>query len=736
MKNTHLGKVHFIGIGGSGVSGVAALALKMGYEVTGCDLEKNTAYASNVFQGHDSVHIKDCDLVVVSPAVFFQTKKIPEVELAKKDGKLMTWQEFLGKVLLKQKKLICIAGTHGKSTTTAMAGKLLVDNGFDPIVVLGAMVPEWGGNSRFGNGEYAVIEADEFNNNFLHYNPDIAIVNNVEFDHPDFFKDEEDVKKSFENFKKNLVGEKVLITQEDSLNKKFNLKVLGSHNQKNANMVFLLGKTLGIEETKIIESIEGFVGISRRMELIGEKNGIKIYDDYAHHPTAIAATLEGLRRAYPQSKIWTIVEPHGYSRTNSLLSSYKGVFDQADNVIIGPIFKARDVETFGMTPDVVAEASEHKEIVGVDSFEKIKDIIVDESKTGDVVIVMGAGKSYVWAKEILKNLGTTTFKDLTAFKIGGKIKHYKEVKNKEDVVDAVRFAKENKLSIFILGDGTDILASDNDFGGVVVRYTDSEIKFNDDGTVVSGAGANWDELVELSVEKKLQGIECLSGIPGTVGAAPIQNIGAYGQELKDTFVSLEAYDIENEKFVTLDSNYCDFGYRESVFKRRDHWQKYLICSVTLKLQRNKPGSLGYESLKKEIQKDNPSLLEIREVVLKIRSDKFENPRVAGNAGSFFKNPIIESSEKERLESKYPGIKIFKFGDKFKVSAGWLIEKAGWKGRSYKTASVSKKHALVLINKDWNGVANDFVELSDKIISDIKSKFKIKLEREVQLINFQ
>ena len=166
-------KIHLMGVGGSGMAGVAFLASKMGYEVTGCDLEGSTAYAKNIFKGHSPDHLRDVDLLIVSPAVVYQNSNNAEFVEAKERKLVMTWEEFLGKILLKDKKLICIAGTHGKSTTTAMAGKLLIDNGFDPIVILGANVSEWGCSARFGHGDYAVVEADEFNNNFLkssHFN--------------------------------------------------------------------------------------------------------------------------------------------------------------------------------------------------------------------------------------------------------------------------------------------------------------------------------------------------------------------------------------------------------------------------------------------------------------------------------------------------------------------------------------------------------------------------------------
>jgi UDP-N-acetylmuramate--alanine ligase len=391
-----------MGVGGSGIAGIASLASKMGYEVTGCDLEVSTAYSNKFFHGHSPDHLKNIDLLVVSPAVLYQNPDNSELIEGQKKGIVVTWEKFLGKILLKDKKLICIAGTHGKSTTTAMAGKLLIDNGFDPIVVLGANVSEWGGSSRYGKGEYAIVEADEFNNNFLNYHPEIAIINNIEFDHPDFFKNEKEVEKSFSKFVGNLVGRKLLITEKDSLGRKFNLKILGEHNQKNANMVFLLGKALGISEEKIIKSIEGFQGIGRRMELIADKNGVKIYDDYAHHPTAIATTLKGLREKYPNSKIFVINEPHGYKRTKALLERYKGVFDSADKVIIGPIFQARDEKDESITPELVAKISGHKNAIGVNSFDKVIENWKTESGDYDIVVIMGAGKSYLWAREIAK----------------------------------------------------------------------------------------------------------------------------------------------------------------------------------------------------------------------------------------------------------------------------------------------------------------------------------------------
>jgi len=433
MKNNNRLHIHFMGIGGSGVSGVSLLAYKEGFRVSGCDLERETPYLpkvkkyiSDIYVGHDASHLEGVDLVVVSPAVFFQSANNDEVIEAKKRGILITWQEFLGKYLHKGKKVIAVAGTHGKSTTTAMVGKLLEDAGLDPLVSLGAKVEKWGGSTRFGKGKYFVTEADEFFDNFLNYHPEIIIINNIEFDHPDYFKDEESVLDSFRKFAGNLRGGKALIVNEDdpgvkklleSLdlnnirlikynpkkdNLRFNLKVPGKHNIANALGVIALGKYLGIKDSLVEKSLESFTGAGRRMELIGENKGIKIYDDYAHHPTAIAATLEGLREIYPKNRIWAVAEAHGFKRTKALIHKYDGVFDRADIVIIGPIFKARDLETFGITEKLIAKASKHKNARAFNKLNEMFSYLKKNLVSGDIVLVMGAGKSNLWAQKLLR----------------------------------------------------------------------------------------------------------------------------------------------------------------------------------------------------------------------------------------------------------------------------------------------------------------------------------------------
>lgn len=326
-----------------------------------------------------------------------------------------------------------------------------------------------------------------------------------------------------------------------------------------------------------------------------------------------------------------------------------------------------------------------------------------------------------------------TFKELTTFHIGGKIKYYAEVESEREICQALYFADKEKLPVFILGGGSDFLASDRDFNGLVIKYTGKKYSINGE-TVTAEGGMLWDDLVKVVVGAGLSGMECLSGIPGTVGASPVQNIGAYGQELKDTFVKLKAFSISDGKFVEFNRDDCRFGYRESIFKDEKYRQKYLITEVTFKLSKERENRNLYESLKGEIG-PNPTLSEIRNAVLKVRAQKLENPAEFGNAGSFFKNPIIGGREKEKLVGNFPDAKVYPFENVFKVSAGWLIENAGLKGAVYGGAAVSSKHALIIINKTGSATSNDVVSLSEMIIKKVFDKFGIRLEREVQFVNF-
>jgi len=333
-----------------------------------------------------------------------------------------------------------------------------------------------------------------------------------------------------------------------------------------------------------------------------------------------------------------------------------------------------------------------------------------------------------------------SLKDKTSFHIGGRARYFVSVKSKQDLSGAYKFSKEKSVPVFILGDGTDILLNDRDFNVLVIKFENRDFEVTSAGgnryQVTAGAGLNWDEFVKKAVNENLGGVECLSGIPGTVGASPVQNIGAYGQEVKNTVAEVEAFDSRTGEFVRLKNGDCKFTYRDSIFKKEK--ARYFIISVTFLLEKDIKPTLTYASLLRYLEENkikNPGLAEVRSAVLDIRAKKLENPKEVGNAGSFFKNPVIEKEAFNKLQAKWSDMPHFESGDKIKLQAGWLIDKAGLKGKSVGGAMVSTKNALVIVNADDQATADDVKTLADKITEDIKEKFGLVLEPEVQFINF-
>ncbi len=250
----------------------------------------------------------------------------------------------------------------------------------------------------------------------------------------------------------------------------------------------------------------------------------------------------------------------------------------------------------------------------------------------------------------------------------------------------------------------------------------------------AGAGEKWEDLVDYAVARNLGGIENLTLIPGTVGAAPVQNIGAYGAEASDVIVSVKAFHLEKKEWMTLDNEACGFGYRDSIFKR-EMKNRAVICSVVFRLSKTPELRLDYGDIRKELAAGdivNPSVRDISSIIAGIRRSKLPDPQQAGNAGSFFKNPVITESEFQVLSSSYPHAKVFRQGDLYKIPAGWLIEQAGWKGYRLGDAGCYEKQALILVNYG-TATGRDILALAEKIEASVYDKFGISLEREVNII---
>ncbi len=329
-------------------------------------------------------------------------------------------------------------------------------------------------------------------------------------------------------------------------------------------------------------------------------------------------------------------------------------------------------------------------------------------------------------------------KNKNSFGVPASAKYFAEIETIEQLIVLLKnpeFKNESKL---ILGGGSNILLT-KDFEGIVIANRIKGIKIlseNDDEVIISsGGGVVWDDLVEFTVARNFGGLENLTLIPGTVGAAPIQNIGAYGVELKDTFVSLKAMELSSFELREFQREDCNFGYRDSVFKQK-YKGKYFIYEVTFRLKKNPELNISYKSLKEEFEKIenlDPTVRIISEIVKKIRTSKLPDPKILGNAGSFFKNPELNKEEFEVLKTQYEDLPFYKIDDDiFKVPAGWLIEKCGLRGFRDGNVGTYPNQALVIVNYGVNS-GEEIKNFSKKIQEIVFDKFGVNLQSEVNII---
>lgn len=331
-----------------------------------------------------------------------------------------------------------------------------------------------------------------------------------------------------------------------------------------------------------------------------------------------------------------------------------------------------------------------------------------------------------------------SLKDYNTFGIDVSAKYFTSFNNIDELNDILDFSKSRNENHLVIGGGSNILFTKN-FDGVVAKNALVGIEIvNEDEQhfyVKANAGEAWHRLVLFCLDNNCNGIENLSLIPGCVGAAPMQNIGAYGVELKDIFFELEAYNIEEKAIKKFSLADCEFGYRESVFKRQLK-NKYVIVNVTLKLNKKPSYNTKYGAIEQELEKmgcKELSAKNIAQAVINIRSSKLPNPLQIGNAGSFFKNPLVDVQVYTHLMQQYPDIPVYPAqNNKYKLAAGWLIEQCGYKGYRKNDAGCHAKQALVLVNYG-RASGSEIFELSSEIIDAVKQKFGVDLEREVNII---
>lgn len=337
----------------------------------------------------------------------------------------------------------------------------------------------------------------------------------------------------------------------------------------------------------------------------------------------------------------------------------------------------------------------------------------------------------------MKRTSDASLKHLNSFAVEARAAQLLELESGQDLKTFVAEHHFDPTRDLILGGGSNILFAGDIHGSVILNRVSGKKLIEDSVTEVileASAGENWHQLVMWSLDQGLSGIENLSLIPGLAGAAPMQNIGAYGVELADVLDSVQAIDLQNGQFREFQKTDCQFTYRDSRFKSSDAG-KYLITGIRLRLQRKFTPTLSYKGLGEELQAmgvKSPTAKQVSEAVIRIRQRKLPDPKITGNSGSFFKNPVVSHDTADQLKKDFTGIPVYPAGNGAKLSAAWLIEKCGWKGRSNGGAAVSEQHALVLINKG-HATGAEILALADAIRESVRERFGVELEPEPLIV---
>ncbi len=447
--------IHLIGIGGSGLSAIALLLHEMGYTVTGSDradspfMHELRSAGVTIQIGHRPENVAGADLVVRSSAI---PDDNPEVQAARAAGiPVLKRADYLGQ-LMTGKTGIAIAGTHGKTTTTAMLAWVLSELSQEPSFIIGGVSRNLGVNAHAGKGTHFVIEADEYDRMFLGLKPVIEVITSIEHDHPDCYPTARDFQQAFEEFASLLPENGTLVACADdpgaaglaakvrktgkqvftyglstgmdasassmkpnsnggfSFNATFlghpssvDLQVPGEHNVRNALAVLAVISLLGLDAAKASQALGRFTGTGRRFEIKGEANRIAIIDDYAHHPTEIRATLAAARARYPQARIWAVWQPHTYSRTQALFAGFAQSFGDADQVIVSEVYKAREPQQ-DFSAEQVVKAMSHPAARFIAGLAEIQEYLIDHLRPGDVLLVLSAGDADQVSRNVLARL--------------------------------------------------------------------------------------------------------------------------------------------------------------------------------------------------------------------------------------------------------------------------------------------------------------------------------------------
>lgn len=781
------GKVHFVGIGGIGMSGLARILHAWGYSVSGSDStasDVTTALMAEgipVTIGHTDVERAGrADLVVITAAVRGENA---EVRAALTAGVPIVKRAQLLGLLSDARRGVAVAGSHGKSSTSGMLVTALQSLGADPSYAVGAIVGSTGTNAAPGAGQEMVVEADEYDYSFLQLHPEFAIVTNVDYDHPDLFPDQAAYDHAFLQFVGNMrPGGALVIAADDPGAKRvlgnlpedrayhvvtfgqaegadwtlawlndgwvavapdgerypLSLQVPGAHNYRNAIAALALLVALGHEPGPAAAALGRYTGVGRRFELKGEARSVTVVDDYAHHPSEIAATIAAARDRYPGRRIWAVFQPHTFTRTAAMLDEFAEALRPADKVALLDIYAARETNTLGVSSADLAQRLGDVPVYATP--EAAAEALAKSVAANDVVLTLGAGDVTATGPALLRHLRAESEKAdarsangaeaqrtlptararrgktaaietvpgyphlriqrdapmslYTTWRIGGPADALVRASTAEDLIAAVQWGREQGLPITVIGGGSNLLVDDSGIRGLVIlsrtpgERAEKLVSVEDLGDSVRlrvGAQAPLSWVGRYAAEHGWAGLDWGVGLPGTIGGATVNNAGAHGTELKDHL----------ERIVLL-------GEDGTIREEPAAWLEAEYRKTRIKAHPRPRPEIVVESIFVLPKGDREALLTLADDHARFRK---ETQPTGACAGSVFANP--------------PG-----------DYAGRLLEVAGLKGYQIGGARFSPKHANWIIN-EGNASAEDVRALIAHAQATIRERFGIELRSEVE-----
>jgi UDP-N-acetylmuramate--L-alanine ligase/UDP-N-acetylenolpyruvoylglucosamine reductase len=741
--------IHLLGVSGSGMSGLARLLLDRGYAVTGSDLQETAtvreliAKGLRFYQGHDSGRTEGIDLIAYSSAI--SPTNIERVS-AREVGIPQVRRADLLAALTRAKRCLVVAGTHGKTTTSAMLTMALQEAGFNPSFYIGADVPSLGRNAAWTDGAWMVLEVDESDGSLSAFDPQAAIILNIEEEHLDHFESLEQIEEVFLSLAKRTSG-RLVYCHDDPIAKgalsglpnavgygfgveaswrvedwetigggstfylehaqtrigPVRLTIPGRHNVSNAAAVLSMALGLGAGVEEVVRGLNRFGGASRRFEIKIEDRAAMIVDDYAHHPSEVRATLEAAR-ARASGRVLAVFQPHRYSRTQALKDAFAGAFDQADAVVFTDIYPASEEPLPGVDgrtlPDAVRAAG-HPAVEHVPSLKGAKARIAELMMPGDLVLVMGAGNVHWIASELGRELkeyvALRELADLediirvfepmrkhTTLRLGGPAQIWFEPASEESLIRVVSAAKEMGLPVTLIGRGSNLLVQDLGVRGLCVHLGRPYFqRIEVDGTsICAGGGARLKQIVSDARKAGLTGFEFMEGIPGNLGGALRMNAGAMGSWMFERVESIRVW--------APDGTIRELTPEEMVVEYR-----------------NVPLLKDHVVLSAKLTGEPASETAVRERLAEFSQKRWSSQPAAPSAGCTFKNPGM-------------------------IPAGKLIEELGLKGRSIGGARISPVHGNFIVN-DGGATAADVLALMDLVRNTAEKERGISLEAEVIIL---